>query len=126
MDYRYRISQDELERLYLNAQARMNEHQNIAEQYRNEVMKLPYFKSEKEALEEAIRLRNENHWGCQIWADVEKVNGIYRIRNYWLVTDNGKIKLYADYIGMALMYDETRLLEIVDNGIPIDDVVSYF
>ena len=77
-------------------------------------------------MQAAIKLRKENRWGCQIWANVEKVDDIYRIQNYWLVTDDGKTKLSANYIGMALMYDETRLLNIIDNDIPIDEVIAYY
>lgn len=56
---------------------------------------------------------------------IEKTDGVYRILNHWLVTDDGKIKQSAEYIGMALMYDETRLERIINNGIKIDDVIAY-
>lgn len=126
MEYRYRISQDDLARIYENAQARMDANPEIAEKLKKAISEHSSFKSEKEALQAAIKLKKENHWGCQIWASVEKVDDIYRIQNYWLVTDDGKTKLSADYIGMALMYDETRLLNIIDNNVKIDDVVAYW
>lgn len=126
MEYRYRIGQADLARIYENAQARMNANPEIAEKHRKAIREHSSFKSEKEALQAAIKLRKENHWGCQIWASVEKVDDIYRIQNYWLVTDDGKTKLSADYIGMALMYDEARLLNIIDNNVKIDDVVAYW
>lgn len=126
MEYRYRISQDDLARIYENAQARMDANPEIAEKRKKAISEHSSFKSEKEALQAAIKLKKENHWGCQIWASVEKVDDIYRIQNYWLVTDDGKTKLSADYIGMALMYDETRLLNIIDNNVKIDDVVAYW
>ncbi len=126
MEYRYRINQDDLARIYENAQARMDANPEIAEKHKKEIREHSSFKSEKEALQAAIKLRKENHWGCQIWASVEKVDDIYRIQNYWLITDDGKTKLSADYIGMALMYDETRLLNIIDNAIPIDEVIAYY
>lgn len=126
MEYRYRISQDDLARIYENAQARMDANPEIAEKHKKAIREHSSFKSEKEALQAAIKLRKENHWGCQIWANVEKVDDIYRIQNYWLVTDDGKTKLSADYIGMALMYDEARLLNIIDNGVPIDEVIAYY
>lgn len=126
MEYRYRIMQDELSRLYENAKARMDANPDIAEIHKKAIAECRSFKTEKEALQAAIKMRNENNWGCQIWAKVEKSDGIYRITDYWLVTDDGKVKLSADYIGMALMYDETRLLNIIDNDIPIDEVIAYY
>ncbi len=126
MEYRYRIGQADLARIYENAKARMDANTEIAEKHKKAIREHSSFKSEKEALQAAIKLRKENHWGCQIWASVEKVDGIYRIQNYWLVTDDGKTKLSADYIGMALMYDEARLLNIIDNNVKIDDVVAYW
>lgn len=126
MEYRYRISQDDLARIYENAQARMDANPEMAEKHKKAIREHSSFKSEKEALQAAIKLRKENHWGCQIWANVEKDDYIYRIQNYWLVTDDGKTKLSADYIGMALMYDETRLLNIIDKDIPIDEVIAYY
>lgn len=126
MAYQFRMMQDELRRLYETAKARMDANPEIAEKHKKAIREHSSFKSEKEALQAAIKLRKENHWGCQIWASVEKVDDIYRIQNYWLVTDDGKTKLSADYIGMALMYDETRLLNIIDNNVKIDDVVAYW
>lgn len=126
MEYRYRINQDDLARIYEKAQARMDANPEIAKKHKKAIREHSSFKSEKEALQAAIKLRKENHWGCQIWANVEKADDIYRIQDYWLVTDDGKTKLSADYIGMALMYDEARLLNIIDNDIPIDEVIAYY
>lgn len=126
MDYRFRISQEELNYIYENAKGRMDANPDIAENHKKEIEKYPFFKTEKEALQAAIKMRKDNHYGCQIWAKIEKTDGIYRIVNYWLVTDDGKIKLSADYIGMALMYDERRLQKIIKNNIAIDDIIAYF
>ena len=62
----------------------------------------------------------------QIWAKIEKGDdGIFRIQDRWLVTNDNKVKLAADYIGMALMYDDVRFCKIIDNNIKIDDVIAY-
>ena len=42
-----------------------------------------------------------------------------------LFIEDGKIKLAAEYIGMALMYDDIRFNRILNNNINIDDIVSY-
>ena len=115
MDYRFRISQDELEYTYENAKGRMAAHPDFAERHNNIIQEHPHFDSEKEALEAAIKMENENPYTCQIWAKVEKVDDIYRIQDYWIVTDDVKIKTAADYIGMVQMYDETRLQNIIYN-----------
>jgi hypothetical protein len=121
MKYRYRMSQDELAYTYEHAQARMDAHPEYADKQKQIIQAQSFFKSEKEALQAAIEQRKDNHWGCQIWAMIEKTNGVYRILNHWLVTDDGKIKQSAEYIGMALIYDETRLERIINNDVKIDD-----
>lgn len=123
---RYRISQDEMKYTYESAKARMDFHVDYANKQKDIIAKQPYFKTEKEALHEAIKLRKENHWNCQIWAEIEKGDDdIYRIQNKWMVIEDGKIKLAAEYIGMALMYDDIRFNRILNNNINIDDIVSY-
>lgn len=124
-DYRYRISQSDLKYVFETAKSRMEAHPEIAERHQNIIQKCPYFESEREALGMAIKLENENPYRCQIWAKVEKVEDIYRIQNYWLVSDDVKIKVSAEYIGMALMYDEPRLSRIIRDNAKIDDVVAY-
>ncbi len=104
-----RISQDELEYTYENAQGRMRANPDFAEAQKSIIQECPHFNTEKDALKAAIKLENENPYTCQIWAKVEKVDDIYRIQDYWIVTDDAKIKIAADYIGMVQMYDETRL-----------------
>lgn len=124
-DYRYRISQRDLNYIYESAKSRMEAHPDVAKKHQNIIQKCPYFKSEREALEAAVRLEKDNLYRCQIWAKVEKDEDIYRIQNYWLVTDDGIIKLSAEYIGMALLYDGTRLSKIINGNAKIDDVVAY-
>jgi hypothetical protein len=119
------MSQDELAYTYEHAQARMDAHPEYADKHKKIIQAHSFFQTEKEALQSAIEQMNNNHWGCQIWAMIEKTDGVYHIMNHWLVTDDGKIKQSAEYIGMALMYDETRLEKIINNDIKIDDVIAY-
>lgn len=127
MAYQYRISQDEMKRLYEAAKGRMDAHLEFTDEQKEIIANYPYFKTEKEALQNAIKLIKKNQSDYQIWAKIEKGDdGIFRIQNWWIVTDDGKTKMAADYIGMALMYDDIRLSRIIENNIGINDVVAYW
>lgn len=127
MDYRFRISQDELKRLYENAKSRMEINPDITAKHTKVIEGCQSYQSEKEALEAAIAMMKEKPANYQIWAKVEKGDdGIFRIQDWWIVTDDGKTKLAADYIGMALMYDDIRLNRIINKNIKVDDVVAYW
>ena len=123
-DYRFRMSQSELEYTYESAKGRMEYHPDIADKYQSIVLEYSRFKNEKDALETAINMEKENPYTCQIWAKIEKSDGVYRIMDWWIVTDDWKVKQAAEYIGMAQMYDETRLSYIIDNNVKIDDVIA--
>ena len=123
-DLRYRISQEEMKYTYESAKARMDCHVEHANKQKDIIAKQPFFKTEREALQAA--LKNENLLDYQIWAKIEKgEDGIFRIQNNWIVTDDVFVKLAAEYIGMALMYDDIRFNRIIYNNIKIDDIVSY-
>lgn len=127
MVYQFRISQDEMRLLYENAQARMDAHLEFADEQNKIVAKHSYFKTEKEALKAALDMMNKGSLDYQIWAKIEKGDdGIFRVQNYWLLTDDGKTKVAAEYIGMALMYDDVRLNRIINDGVGINDVVAYW
>ena len=83
MGYRYRMSQDELAYIYGHAQARMDAHSEYADKQKQIIQAQSFFKSEKDALQAAIELRKDNHWGCQLWAMIETTDGVYRILNHW-------------------------------------------
>lgn len=126
MGYRFRISQSDMGYLYESAKGRMDAHPDYADKHKRVIRDYPYFKSEREALEAAIKIEKINPYSCQIWAKIEKGDdGIFRILNWWIVTDDIKVKLAAEYIGMALMYDETRLSKIIGGNTKIDDVIAY-
>lgn len=125
-DYKFRISQDVLEFTYENAKGRIDAHPEIAEKYQNIIQKCPHFKNEKDALEVAIKMEKENPYSCQIWAKIVKYDGVYRIVDWWIVTDDVEVKQAADYIGMAQMYTEARLSRIISNNAKVDDVIAYY
>lgn len=126
-DLRYRISQDEMRYLYESAKARMDFHVEHANKQKDIIAKQPYFKTEKEALQEALKLKKKTKSNCQIWVEIEKGDDdIFRVQNKWMVIKDGKVKLAAEYIGMALMYDDIRFNRIIYNNIKIDDIVAYW
>ena len=125
-DYRFRMSQNELEIVYEPAQKRMEAHPERADEYKKMIQDCQFFNSEKDALEAVLRLIKKGQPNYQIWAKIEKIDDIYRIRGYWLVTNDGRIKMAADYIGMALMYDSTRLNRIIRENVNVDDVIAYW
>ena len=69
---RYRISQDEMKYTYERAKARMDFHIDYANKQKDIIAKHPYFKTEKEALQEALKLIKKTKSDCQIWAEIEK------------------------------------------------------
>lgn len=126
MDYRYRIGQDALKFLYATAQERMKTNREYADKHKAVISKQHFFNTEKEALQFAIDKMKNEPCNYQIWAMIEKAGNILRIQERWFVTDDWKVKQAADYVGMALMYDETRLSRIIIENIKVDDVVAYW
>lgn len=123
----FRISQDDLTYIYERAKGRMDANPEFAEKFTKVLQGLSYFDTEKEALTSAIKRMQKDGSNYQIWAKIEKgSDGIIRVKNWWLVTDDARVQQAADYIGMALMYDSSRILNVMDNEIPIDDVVAYY
>ena len=130
MGYKFRIGQDELSYLYEHAKGRMDFNPEIAEKYKKIIKEIPFYKSEKEALEFTVNdMKNSNSiskYRYQIWVEIEKDNDIFRVTNKWFVTDDNIKAQAAEYIGMAQMYDNCRLTTIIIDNIPLDDVIAYF
>lgn len=124
--YHFDASQDTLRYTYESAKGRMDCHPEYTEEQKSALQGQTYFKTEKEALQEAIKKVKAGSLSCQIWVKFEKGDDeIYRIQNYWLVTDDCRVQKAAEYIGMAFMYDWSRILRIIDDNIPLDDIVVY-
>lgn len=103
VEYRNGMEQYILKYNYESGKERMKAHPDIAEKYMDIIQNHPYFKTEKEALEVAIKKEEENpNW--QIWAKIEKDEEYYRIQDYYIVTNDYKVLIAADYIGMAQIY----------------------
>ena len=102
----------------------MKAHPEHAEKQKKIIEKSPYFTREQEALEYALNQTKAGTHEYQIWVKLEKDEEFYGFQNYWIATDNTSVKLAAEYIGMALVYDDIRLSQIVTNHIKIDEVLA--
>ena len=94
------IGQEELKYVYESAKGRMDCHPEIAEIFRKRIEGLPVYKDRNEAIKKAIDLNNSRHHGSQVWAKIGKDEDYYYIQDYYIVTDDNKIKQAAEYIGM--------------------------
>lgn len=122
---RYRIGQDELNRLYQIAEYRKKNRPDMAERFQAILRGCTYYRSEKDALAVALEKVKNKNYRCLICVGYKKEGGVFRIDNRWLVTDEPRIIQAADYLCLALMYDNTRLQIIADANMAIDDVVAY-
>lgn len=123
----YRIGQEQLKYIYESAQDRMSVHIERAKQATSIVEKYRHFNTQKEALKYAVRKMRETDGWYQVWAKVEKgEDDIYRVQNWWLATDDRKVLESAEYIGLVQTHDGSMILSIIDDNIPIDDVVAYY
>lgn len=114
MENRYKLGQDELSYMYESAQSRMAAHPDFAKRCKKAVADCTHFDNEQDALQAAIKPAKEGEFDyyCQIWAKIEKDEEFYRISDYWIVTGDVQIQQAAEYIGMALVYDNARLQRI--------------
>ena len=110
------MTQDILGYAYESAHARMKCHPDYADKNKKIIENCRTFKSEKDALEYAIKKMNEKRSGYQIWAKLEKDEEFYRTTDCWIATD--------DYIGFAQVYDNSNLLYIIDDKVKIDELVD--
>ena len=104
MEQLRKISQEEFEYVYENAKARIKAHPEHADEQRKIIDKHPHYEDEKEALQAAIDMNNNGHWGCQIWAKIGKDEEYYFIEDYFIVSDDNIVKQAAEYIGMAHVF----------------------
>lgn len=98
------LTQSILAYTYEQAMERMKQNPSVAKERNDEIAKQKTFKSEQEAIKRAENLKVESGSIIQIWAKVSKDEEYYFLEDFWIVTDDNIIKLYAEYIGMALVY----------------------
>lgn len=122
----HRINQETLKYIYESAKERMAAHPERAKQAVSMVEKHHHFNTQKDALEFAVEQMKTNYARYQVWAKVGKgEDDIYRVQNWWLSTDDSRVLESAEYMGMAQTHDDSMILSIIDDNLPIDDVVAY-
>ena len=127
MRYPHRINQETLKYVYESAKERMAAHPDRAKQAVSIVEKHHHFNTQKDALEFAVEQMKTNTAWYQVWAKVEKgEDDIYRVQNWWLSTDDSRVLEAAEYMGMVQTHDDSMILSIIDDNLPIDDVVAYY
>ena len=99
------ISQDELKYVYESAQAQMEYNPKITAKYKKLIEQQPFYKCKEEAINAAeIICTRPRAMACQIWAKIGVDGEYYYIQDYYIVSDDIRISIAADYIGMAQMY----------------------
>ena len=124
MKYKYVFNQSELEYAYEEAKSRMAYHPDIAKKNQEIIQGHSHFEVEKDALEAAILMEKDNPHTYQIWAKMSKDEEFYRIDNWWIVSNQWRIKQAAEYIGMVLVYDEDKLEAIIKDKTDINKVIN--
>ena len=97
----HRFNQSELRYLYESAKGRMDYHPDIAEKYKKMIDQHPFYKSETEAMQAANDLKGKSQSICQVWAKIGRDEEYFYIQDHYIVSDDIRISIAADYIGMA-------------------------
>lgn len=112
--------QEQLRYAYETAKERMACHPDFADKRKKIIEDYPHFKTEKEALQAAIKILKEENRNCQIWVKIEKgKDGVYRASNWWTVSNDNIVLQAAHYIGMEQAYPG-----VSDDDIDIDKLLA--
>lgn len=108
--------QAELSYVYNSAKDRISPGNEYAEEKRKILNKYDFLKSEDEALEKAKTFIKNGSFKCQVWVNIEKDEEFYHFADKWIVSDDYKILMAAEYLGFAQVYDNTQLHIILENN----------
>ena len=86
---------------YESALALKEHHPEAFEERRKMIQTHPSYNDEGEAIKAAIELSKTTQENCQVWARIGKDEEYYFIQDYFIATDDNRIKQAAEYIGMA-------------------------
>lgn len=103
IEQRY-LGQEELKKVYESAKKRMEYHPEKAEIYRRIIEHSPFYNDKDEAIKVAEAMCKSDGSGCQVWAKVGKDKEHYYIEDYYIVSNDYKILIAADYIGMEQIF----------------------
>ena len=79
-------------------------HPEIAEKYRRIIEQSPFYNDRDEAIKVAEAICKSDGSRCQVWAKVGKDKEHYYIEDYYIVSNDYKIIIAAEYIGMEQIF----------------------
>lgn len=94
------FSQDELKYVYERGKERMEYHTEKAAQYERIINDHTFYQNKDEAINNAKELNENSSHKYQVWAKVGKDEEYYYIENYYIVSNDWKVLMAAEYIGM--------------------------
>lgn len=100
MKERKGFGQDELKYVYERGKERMECHSEKAAECNKIINGHAFYKSKDEAISKAKELNESNSHKYQVWAKVGKDEEYYYIENYYIVSNDWKVLMAAEYIGM--------------------------
>jgi hypothetical protein len=99
IDQRY-LGQEELKYVYERGKKRMEYHPELAEEYRKMIKEFPFYHDRNEAIEKAVQMSKNSLKEYQVWAKVGKDGDYYFIQDYYIVSNDYRILIAAEYVGM--------------------------
>lgn len=103
--YRQRLGQDTMKLMYAAAQGRIKHHPEYAAEQEEIINKQLFFKTEREALDFALNQKGSSSGtGYQIWAKIGRDDEYFYLQDYYIVTDDNRIKTAAEYVGMVMLF----------------------
>ena len=94
------LGQEELRYVYDSAERRMEAHPELAEKYKKMIDNFAFYMNKDKAIKAATELNESNIRKYQVWARVSKKEERYYIEDYYIVSNDWKILMAAEYIGM--------------------------
>lgn len=89
---------------YESALALKEHHPEVFKERWEMVQALPSYKDEDGAIKAAVALAETTQKNCQVWARVGKDEEYYFIQDYFIATNDNRVKQAAEYIGMAEIF----------------------
>ena len=103
IDQRY-LGQEELKYVYERGKKRIECHPELADKYIKIIEEFPFYQDRNEAIEKAIQMSKDNHEQYQVWAKVGNDVEHYYIQDYYIVSNDYRILIAAEYIGMEQLF----------------------
>ena len=100
-----KIGQNEMELIYAAAQGHIKHNPKYAAEQEKIINKQLFLKTEREALDFALNQKGSSSGtGYQIWAKIGRDDEYFYLQDYYIVTDDNRIKTAAEYVGMVMLF----------------------